>query len=161
MITASSLQVPGGWRAARVQADNDPIYPALRMNMGADYATLLDPTTGLTKTVFEGLSQPCFINGAGVHGRDQAAPFVARDVVHFYFIDGEGPGTASICSKRKPSAGGPILPEGYTHFCPAFVLPMVGSATLLPTLPQGGVYAISGAQQQGSLPEQSRYHWDG
>jgi hypothetical protein len=45
-----------------------------------------------------------------------------------------------------PLAGGPTLPAGYTHFAPAFVLKLVGSATVNPTLPQGGTttYFIRG-----------------
>lgn len=127
----------GGWRAVNVRADNEPAYPALQMNITADYVTLVSQTNGDLKTIAEGLSQHCFIHTFGHHGRDQGAPFVAGDNVWCCYIWGAELGVSTIFTKRKPKDGGPILPNGFTHFAPAFVVKMVGGATLFP-LHSGG-----------------------
>jgi len=50
----------------------------------------------------------------------------AGDTVWFYFIWGTGPGINTISSKTTPmgtnalAGTGPILPSGYTHYCPSF-----------------------------------------
>lgn len=128
----------GGWRAVNVQADNSPAYPALQMDLRADYVTLVNPTNGELVTVTDGLATHCFIHAFGPCGRDQAADFVGGDVIWFYFIWGGSEGVKSLCSKRKPTGGGPVLPSGFTHYAPAFPMPLVGVPTFLPALPQGG-----------------------
>jgi len=122
------------WRTVNVRADNDGTYPGLMMNFTADYVVLFNPETETTKTVFSDLNQSCFIHNPTPTkgGKDRAAPFIGGDTVWFYYIWGHEEGISTICSAGTPTSGGPVLPEGFTHFAPAFVVPMVGEATLKP-----------------------------
>lgn len=134
------IEVLTMWRISNLRADNDASYPAYEMRLNADFVTLYNPTSGLDDHTEMNVSNlGCAINSFGAGSRDQSAAFVAGDVVEFYFIWGTTVGINTICSKRLPTLG-PVLPTGYTSYAPAFPVPMIDSATLLPLM-QGQGYS--------------------
>ncbi len=149
LISGSSSRGPGlgpAWSIANLRADNTPSFESVAMNMTADYVIFYNPVSGPTYTVIgSSLIKTAGISSAGPSsgGRDQAAAFASGNVVWFYYIYGAS-GVGTITSLTGPTAvngggtTGPVLPTGYSYYSPAFVLPLVGSATLNPTIPQGG-----------------------
>jgi len=114
-------------------------------------------SAGLTANSFEVSATVggAVVNTSGTQSGTQTATagaYIAGDDVWFYYMWGSSPGLSTINSLTAPTATngggttGPILPATYTHYVPAFVIRLVGSATLQPGLPQGGTsnYRING-----------------
>jgi hypothetical protein len=150
----------GGWKISNLTAANDGAFPALQMNLNADWVTFYNPSTGTltTKGPVAGGGQiisnlACEINGAGpvAGGRDQSAAFAATNTIWFYLIQGTS-GISCESSLTAPTAlngggtTGPVLPSGYSSYAPAFPIVLVGSATLQPLVPQAGstTYKVRG-----------------
>ncbi len=71
-------------------------------------------------------SSVCDITASGANGRDTGSAFVRGETIWFYFIAGPSVPLATVCSRTAPlgtngsATTGPILPTGYTVYCPAF-----------------------------------------
>jgi hypothetical protein len=140
------------WRIENLRADNDAVYPSIAMRIRADAVDFYNP---LSKAVEAEIVDPvllsnlqCAINANALGYRDQVAPYVAGDEPWFYLLYGSGITVGTINSKIGPSqinsggTTGPILPPGFTSYCPCFPLILFGGATLQPTAPNSGVTGI-------------------
>ncbi len=103
---------------ARLCADNKNSDPAHVMTLTADAVRLYSPLLDTSINVYAPSAIDCSIAVAGVNGYDNA-PFTPLQTVWFYYIGSVLLPLATIASVNPPSIG-PILPTGYTHFCPAF-----------------------------------------
>jgi hypothetical protein len=140
------------WRIENLVADNDPAYPTLAMRISADAVAFYNPSTKCMEGETIGGSAikdlQCAINGCGPDFKDQSTPYVAGNVPWFYLIFHPTLGISTLNSLIGPSqtnscgSTGPILPSGYTSYCPCFPLILVGSATLQPLGPQSGITNI-------------------
>lgn len=136
------------WRIANLRADNDAAYPTVQMRLSADFVTLYNPVTGCDEhTALSPSGLGCAINTCADGYRD-AGPYVAGDVVWFYFIWGVSAGLSTINSKTGPielnavGTTGPILPSGFTAYAPAFPIPMIDAATCNPSMQGQGASNI-------------------
>lgn len=83
------------------------------LNYTCAFATLMSPTLSPPASLHlfsNGVGSSNIANAGPVQGgRDQAAAFVAGDIVHCYILgDNFGLGGWGICSKQAPSQGGPL-----------------------------------------------------
>lgn len=137
------------WRVGNLRADNDASYPTVLMRLSADFVTFYNPAVGIDEhTELNVANLGCAINACGPGYRDTSTAYVSGDVVWFYFIWSFASGLSTINSKTGPTAlnangaTGPILPDGYTSYAPAFLIPMIGAATCKPSMQGQGLSNI-------------------
>lgn len=101
-------------------ASNNATNPTTKMDISVKVVTLLNPSTRQIESL---VSPPnsigCSINTVGVSGRDSSAVYTAGQTVWFYLIWSAEDGLNTINSPNDPIVG-PIIPAGYTHYCPMF-----------------------------------------
>lgn len=147
------------WRVANLHADNDASYPIVQMRLSADFVDFYNPAVGIVEhSEMNVTGQGCAINGACTVPtpgyRDTSTPYVAGDVVNFYFIWSFANGLSTINSKTGPTqlnangTTGPVLPDGYTSYAPAFPIPMIGAPTCKPSMQGQG---LSNIQVRGNV----------
>lgn len=105
--------------------------------MKASRVQLFNPLDGTVVQKSTSVPIPCAIDFTGAGGAN-ITPYVAGDVVWFYFIWGDSVGLSTVNSLFPPIAGRPNLPAGYTHYCPAFPVVLSSTASLQYLLPEGG-----------------------
>ncbi len=127
-----------GWPSTTI-ADSDTVNQETKMQMHVNYLSLYSPTN--TKIIVGANDLPCQIDTFGVGGRDAVEPYEVGDDVWFYWIWGETMGLNTLNSLASPVES-PILPIGYTHYSPAFVLKIFDGVSLRLPLPQGGVSLV-------------------
>jgi hypothetical protein len=141
---------PGGWGQKTVGQDafNDPLFPALAMQMSVGYATVFIPSTGATLDVpfINNTTSPhgieCLINGPGAGGRDRSVAYAAHETVWWYWIYSTSSGLNCVNSPNPPLIGGPILPSGFIGWAPAFPLTITSDLDV-PSSSSGDIYLNS------------------
>lgn len=100
------------------------------MTISCTEAVLVN-SSGATKRITGVADVTCNINTSGpvAGGRDQSAAFSSTAEVHFYLIY-NGTTVNAVCSTSTPSAGGPVLPTGYTYYVYIFSITLVSGALL-------------------------------
>jgi hypothetical protein len=130
----ASAPVRGHGRQSVLGADckNNVATPNTQFDLDCNEAVLRNPTDGTLLVFREPAVDTVNISTAGpaANGRDQAGAFSSSSFIHLYYIS-DGTSLDGIASATAPSAGGPTLPTGYTHWAYVGTVRLDGSGNIV------------------------------
>lgn len=135
-------------RVVNCRSKNNASTPDTFWDLTASGLQLRSTTNGAMITRTGAFTQACGIGTAGpaIGGRDQAGTFTVSTFVHFYWITRADNTLTAICSANDPTAGGPTLPTGYTHWAYDSSVLLDGSGNLLRGYMGGSLFTYQAAQ---------------